>query len=63
MPFETVNNLQVYYEVHGEGDVIILMHHGFGCTRIWNTLYRLLWLGATKSLCLTAGGLDDQSRE
>lgn len=39
MPFETVNHLQVYYEVHGEGEVIILMHHGFGCTKIWNNIY------------------------
>ena len=39
MPFETVNNLQVYYEVHGEGDVIIFMHHGFGCTKIWKNIY------------------------
>jgi len=38
MPFERVNNLQVYYEAHGEGDVMILMHHGFGCTKIWNTI-------------------------
>ena len=39
MPFETVNNLQVYYEIHGEGEVIILMHHGFGCTKIWKNIY------------------------
>ena len=39
MPFERVNNLQIYYEVQGEGEVIILMHHGFGCTKIWNTIY------------------------
>jgi pimeloyl-ACP methyl ester carboxylesterase len=39
MPFEKINNLQVYYEVHGEGEVIILMHHGFGSTRIWDSLY------------------------
>jgi pimeloyl-ACP methyl ester carboxylesterase len=39
MPFERVNNLQVYYEVHGEGEVIILMHHGFGCTKIWNDIH------------------------
>jgi len=39
MPFEAVDNLQVYYEVHGEGEVIILMHHGFGCTKIWNDIY------------------------
>lgn len=39
MPFEKIDNLQVYHEVHGEGEVIILMHHGFGCTRIWNDIY------------------------
>ena len=39
MPFETVNNLKVYYEIHGEGEVIILMHHGFGCTKIWKNIY------------------------
>jgi pimeloyl-ACP methyl ester carboxylesterase len=39
MPFETIHNLQVYYEVHGEGDFIILMHHGFGCSKIWKYVY------------------------
>lgn len=39
MPFEKVNNLQVYYEVHGEGEAIVLMHHGFGCTKIWKDIY------------------------
>ncbi len=39
MSFETVNNLRVYYEVYGEGEVIILMHHGFGCTKIWKNIY------------------------
>ena len=39
MPFEKVNNLRIYYEVHGEGEVIILMHHGFGSTRIWDYVY------------------------
>jgi pimeloyl-ACP methyl ester carboxylesterase len=39
MPFETINNFQVYYEVHGEGEVIILLHHGFGCTKIWKNIY------------------------
>ena len=39
MPFEKINNLRIYYEVYGEGETIILMHHGFGCTKIWNTVY------------------------
>ncbi|MCX5807523.1 MAG: alpha/beta hydrolase [Proteobacteria bacterium] len=39
MPFEKINNIRIYYEVHGEGEVIILMHHGFGSTRIWDFVY------------------------
>jgi pimeloyl-ACP methyl ester carboxylesterase len=35
MPFEKVNGFNIYYEVHGEGETIILLHHGFGCTKIW----------------------------
>ncbi len=39
MPFEKVNDLQLYYEVHGEGDVIMLLHHGFGPGKIWRGIY------------------------
>jgi len=39
MPFEKVNNLNIYYEVHGEGEAVILMHHGFGCAKIWDSIY------------------------
>ncbi len=39
MPFEKVNNFNIYYEVHGEGEAVIFMHHGFGCTGIWDSIY------------------------
>ena len=41
MPFEKVNGRPLYYEVHGEegGDTIVLLHHGFGCGKIWGTVY------------------------
>lgn len=39
MPFERINNFNVYYEVHGDGETIILMHHGFGCSKIWSKIY------------------------
>jgi pimeloyl-ACP methyl ester carboxylesterase len=35
MPYQKVNGLNIYYEVHGEGETIILLHHGFGCLKIW----------------------------
>lgn len=39
MPFEKINNFNVYYEIHGDGETIILMHHGFGCSKIWSKIY------------------------
>jgi pimeloyl-ACP methyl ester carboxylesterase len=39
MPFEKINNYKIYFEVHGEGEVIILMHHGFSSLRIWDSIY------------------------
>jgi pimeloyl-ACP methyl ester carboxylesterase len=39
VPFIRVNNLKVYYEMYGEGETIILMHHGFGCGKIWKAIY------------------------
>jgi len=38
MPFEQINGLKIYYEIHGSGDTIILLHHGFGCTKIWKDI-------------------------
>lgn len=42
MPKVKINGLDVYYEVHGEGDTIILLHHGFGCVKIWKDVYPVL---------------------
>jgi pimeloyl-ACP methyl ester carboxylesterase len=39
MPIVKINNFNIYYEVHGEGEAIIFMHHGFGCTKIWDKIY------------------------
>ena len=39
MPFEKVNHLQLYYEVHGEGETIVLLHHGFGSAKMWKGIY------------------------
>ncbi len=40
MPFAQVNGRKVYYEIHGEADeTIILLHHGFGCLKIWRDVF------------------------
>jgi pimeloyl-ACP methyl ester carboxylesterase len=42
MPYITINHLRVYYETHGEGETLILLHHGFGCTKMWNNIWPAL---------------------
>ena len=39
MPYVEINGLQVCYEIHGQGETMILLHHGFGCTKIWKEIY------------------------
>ncbi len=39
MPFANINGIKIYYEIYGEGDIIVLLHHGFGSTKIWENIY------------------------
>jgi len=45
MPVEVINGIGIYYECHGDNknqDAIVLLHHGFGCTKIWKEIYPAL---------------------
>ena len=42
MPFTTINGIKLYYEDHGEGEPVMLLHHGFGCTKIWKGIWPAL---------------------
>ncbi len=45
MPFECINDINIYYECRGEPadkGAIVLLHHGFGCTKIWKEIYPAL---------------------
>lgn len=39
MSFIDVNSKKLYYEAYGEGDDIILLHHGFGSSGTWKSIY------------------------
>ena len=39
MAYLTIDGLKKYYEVHGRGETIVLLHHGFGSTRMWKDIY------------------------
>ncbi len=38
MPFETIQGFRIYFEDHGRGETVVLLHHGFGCTRMWKDI-------------------------
>lgn len=44
MPIAEVNKRQIYYEVYGDGETIMLLHHGFGCIKIWKNVFPRLVL-------------------
>lgn len=35
MPKININETDIYYEIHGEGEPMVLMHHGMGSSRMW----------------------------
>ncbi|MEW6261848.1 MAG: alpha/beta hydrolase [Thermodesulfobacteriota bacterium] len=39
MAFLVVNGLRIYYEVHGQGDPVLLLHNGFSCAKMWADIY------------------------
>ena len=39
MQYKEIKGLKISYEVHGEGEPIIFLHHGFGCMKIWDKIY------------------------
>lgn len=46
MPFKNIHGVNIYYEIHNDGDeenpAIVLLHHGFGCVKIWKEIYSSL---------------------
>ena len=38
MPKATINGVNIYYEVHGQGDPLVLLHHGTGSIKMWEEL-------------------------
>lgn len=38
MSFMEIKGRSVYYEVHGQGEPVVMLHHGFGSSKIWTDL-------------------------
>lgn len=39
MALAMIDNRRIYYETHGQGDTIVLLHQGFACSRMWEYIY------------------------
>ncbi len=39
MPFAEINRTKIYFEVHGDGETIVLLNHGFGSSKMWSGIY------------------------
>ena len=39
MSFAEINGIQIYYEVHGDGETIVFLNHGFGSTKMWKSIW------------------------
>lgn len=39
MPFVEIHGRKIYYEIHGNGRTVVLLHHGFAGMNMWKTIY------------------------
>ena len=42
MTIVKINGLDTYYELHGEGETLVLLHNGFSCTMMWDEICPML---------------------
>ena len=56
MPFADINGINLYYEIQGFGDPVVLLHHGFGCTKMWDKLVPRLVEQGYKTICYDRRG-------
>lgn len=39
MPFAEIDGRAICYEMHGRGETIVFLHHGFGSMKMWKDIY------------------------
>lgn len=42
MPMLKIDGLDTYYETHGQGETLVLLHNGFACAMMWEGIYGML---------------------
>jgi len=56
MPFTKINGMNLYYEIYGHGTPLIMLHHGFGCVRMWDKIVPSLVESGYKPICYDRRG-------
>jgi pimeloyl-ACP methyl ester carboxylesterase len=56
MPFAEIRGINLYYEIQGHGDAVLLLHHGFGCTKMWEKIIPRLVERGYKTICYDRRG-------
>jgi pimeloyl-ACP methyl ester carboxylesterase len=56
LPIADIDGTNRYYEIHGQGEPLLLLHHGFGCTKIWDKIVPSLVENGYKTICYDRRG-------
>jgi pimeloyl-ACP methyl ester carboxylesterase len=62
MPIAEINGINLYYDIQGFGDPVLLLHHGFGCTKMWDKLVPRLVEQGYKTICYDRRGFGQSER-
>jgi pimeloyl-ACP methyl ester carboxylesterase len=56
MPVTEINGISLYYDIQGFGEPVFLMHHGFGCAKMWDKIVPKLVENGYKTICYDRRG-------
>lgn len=56
MPVAEIEQFKLHYEIQGFGDPVLLLHHGFGCSKMWNAITPPLVEQGYKTICYDRRG-------
>jgi len=63
MPMMRLNGVECYYEVQGEGEPIVFLHHGFGCTKMWKEIVPAVVRAGYQAVLYDRRGFGQSSKE
>jgi pimeloyl-ACP methyl ester carboxylesterase len=56
MPLAKIDGFELYYDIQGYGEPVVLLHHGFGCAGMWDKIVPGLVEAGYKTICYDRKG-------